>query len=96
MHIRQEGVGVPMFLNEPWSVTDQRIFVNVTEGRWGHIFTLVAVDSITNEPIRLFREVGGDPGNLFTVDDSGRSKLSTLPPIVSVNSTFRSVLNTSL
>lgn len=62
-----------MFLNEPWSVTDQRIVVNVTEGRYGHIITLVAVDSITKEPITFFREVAGDVGEFFTVDVNGSS-----------------------
>ena len=28
VNIRQDGVGVPEFLNEPWSPSDQRIVVN--------------------------------------------------------------------
>lgn len=76
--ITQDGVGVPIFLNEPWSMSDQRIVVNVTEGRYGHILTLIAVDSITNEPITLFRERAGDPDNYFTVDDNGMSSHQAL------------------
>lgn len=74
VHIRQEGVGVPEFLNEPWTVTDQRIVVNVTEGRHGLLLTLIARDSLTHAQITRFREVAGDPDNLFTVTVNGESK----------------------
>ena len=69
--IREDGVGIPIFLNEPWSLADQRIVVNVSEERSGLILNLIAVDSISGETIRSFRELAGDPENLFTVSVNG-------------------------
>ena len=79
VNIRQEGVGVPEFLNEPWSPADQRIVVNVAEGRSGLILTLIARDSITHERITNFREVAGDPDNLFTVSVNGKFNVILWP-----------------
>ena len=79
VNIRQEGVGVPEFLNAPWSPADQRIVVNVAEGRSGLILTLIARDSITHERITNFREVAGDPDNLFTVSVNGKFNVILWP-----------------
>lgn len=72
VHVRQQGVGVPEFLNKPWTPEDKTIIVNVTEGTSGHIVTLIARDSITHEPITNFREVIGDTDNIFTVNSDGK------------------------
>lgn len=69
--IREDGVGVPVFLNEFWTFEDPRIAVSVPEGRSGLILKLVAVDSVSGETVTRFEEVAGDPGNLFTVNING-------------------------
>jgi len=73
VNVQQEGVGVPEFLNYPWTKDNQIIIVNVTEETSGHIVTLVARDSLTHEPIRIFRKIAGDSKNLFTVSVNGKS-----------------------
>lgn len=69
--VREDGVGVPVFLNEPWTITDQRIVVNISEEMTGLIVKLVAINSITQEAVTTFRKVAGDPSNLFTVNING-------------------------
>ncbi|XP_067930437.1 cadherin-87A-like [Watersipora subatra] len=73
--IREDGVGTPLFLNEPWTLTNPRIVVNVSEESTGLILRLVAVDSETGEVISTFREVAGDPDNFFNVEINGEVHL---------------------
>jgi len=73
VNIRQVGVGVPLFLNEPWTAGDQRIRVTVAEGQVGLIVSLIAVDSVSGAKVSRFTEITGDPDNLFTVRLNGES-----------------------